>query len=496
MILSAPLKRTLTGSVTAALLASLGGCQQHKNGPVVVDIIGDHAMFDHPLRHDGHATAQTLLAATAQGLLAFNAQGEVIGGLAESWIVLDRGQSYIFRLKRATWANGEPVKAEPVARLLQQRFEANPTMLAGLTPQVRAMTDQVVEIRLDTAVPTFLQLLAQPQFAILSKDGGTGPYRPGKIARKDKQIQLTPARDPSDEGSNDSDEPKNKPASNRILGADQAAMAVIRYSAQKTDLVLGGRFEDLLIVQASRQTGSDLRADPVPGLFGLAITSSKPLLADHNVRVALSQVIDRKTLADALGLTGWTDNIAILPGQLDLDRLPTRPDWLGMTMARRLAAARTALGRWSANHGMPPSLTVALPPGAGARLLYYRLADDLGKLGLKLHLVPMGTKADLRLIDAVAPFDSALWYLSELDCPTGISCDPAASTALVAARTAETLQAQTGFLDTAEKLIVHHAGYIPLGHPIRWSLVSSRLTGFRPSPRGLHPLNRLMSVPN
>jgi peptide/nickel transport system substrate-binding protein len=51
-------------------------------------------------------------------------------------------------------------------------------------------------------------------------------------------------------------------------------------------------------------------------------------------------------------------------------------------------------------------------------------------------------------------------------------------------------------LSEAERLIVAHASYIPLGQPIRWSLVSRRLTGFQPSPRGIHPLNKLIGRPN
>ena len=39
------------------------------------------------------------------------------------------------------------------------------------------MTGEVIEIRMAAARPFMLQLLAQPQMGILSRDGGTGPYR-------------------------------------------------------------------------------------------------------------------------------------------------------------------------------------------------------------------------------------------------------------------------------------------------------------------------------
>jgi peptide/nickel transport system substrate-binding protein len=44
--------------------------------------------------------------------------------------------------------------------------------------------------------------------------------------------------------------------------------------------------------------------------------------------------------------------------------------------------------------------------------------------------------------------------------------------------------------------MVAHNGYIPLGAPVRWSLVAKRLTGFEPSPRARHPLNHLFRTTN
>jgi peptide/nickel transport system substrate-binding protein len=44
--------------------------------------------------------------------------------------------------------------------------------------------------------------------------------------------------------------------------------------------------------------------------------------------------------------------------------------------------------------------------------------------------------------------------------------------------------------------MVAHNGYIALGAPVRWSLVSKRLTGFLPSARARHPLNHLFRSTN
>lgn len=479
---SCPLARL---ALAAALLATASCTGDRDQSPVKVDLIGRSSEILNPLRASDTPAGKAMLGATAQGLLAFDARGEVMDALAESWIVEDGGQSYIFRLKRAAWADGEPVKAEAVARLLRERFRANPTWLAGLKPRVRAMTDRVIEIRLDAALPAFLQLLAQPQFAILSGDSGTGPYR---ARRKDAQFDLAPVA-----GTADNEPP---PVDHRIVQASSGARALVRFRERRTDLVLGGRFQHLLLVPAAGFSTTDLRVDPVSGLFGLALTGRSAFLADGNVRDALSRVIDRAALAATLGLPTWATFDHPLPASLELDRAPTVPVWADSPRETRVGIARQAVERWRSSHGEPPLLRVALPEGAGATVLFRRLTRDFAELGVRIDRVAMDDAADLVLIDEVAPFDSALWYLSRLDCAAKLLCDKRASDLLASARQADTAAEQTRLLGEAERLIADYGGYIALGQPIRWALASRRLTGFQPSPRGVHPLNKLTPVPN
>jgi peptide/nickel transport system substrate-binding protein len=479
--------------LAVGLLIALSAC--HGSGsdePVIVDLFGRPAELADPLRHDRQIAAKTALVATSQGLVAFDAKGEVTGALAESWIVSDGGQSYIFRLRRAKWADGSPVKADMVARLLQQRMRAGPDMMAGLKPEVRAMTDRVIEIRLDTALPAFIQLLAQPRLAIRSEKGGTGPYI-GKM--KLGRLYLEPMTQTQDAG-NDEETHEILPRERRTLRADRPALAMARFQDGQADLVLGGRFQDLPLIAATRLGSNDVRADPAPGLLGLAIVGSSPFLADKSVRMALSSAVNRSQLAATLNLQGWVTATTPLPAQLDLSRPPTSPDWANASMNERLVAARNAINGWKAGHGAPPTLRIALPAGSGATLLFYRLAADYGALGLRVDRVGPDEAADLRLVDEVAGFDSALWYLARLDCWSGMVCDANASSYLDQARAADNPVAQAAILSEAERLIVANAGYIALGVPIRWSLVSRRLAGFAPSPRAVHPLNSLLPVPN
>jgi len=469
------------------------GCDRSRHdGPVSVDVIGAPAQLAKPLRDSRSAAAKVMLGAVGQGLLGFDPGGEVVGALAESWIVEDGGQSYIFRLRRTHWTDGEPVKADLVARLLKERLRANAPSLAGLEPEVRAMTDRVIEIRLGMALPVFIQLFAQPQFAMLTGDIGSGPYL---AAQEGGDYVLTPVADRVDPADA---EPPQEPAAveRRHLRADRAALALVRFRNGATDLVLGGRFQHLPLLAIGDFEPRDVRVDPVSGLFGLAVTGSSDFLADANVREALSRVIDRAALAGMLNLSGWRAAVTPLPAALDLGRAPTRPVWADGDPDNRLAIARQSVDRWVAAHGDPPMLRIALPEGPGASLLFIRLGQDFARLGVRVDRVAMDENADLTLIDEVAPFDSALWYLARLDCPMRLSCDKPASALLETARTADTAEARSTALAEAERRITLHGGYIPLGQPVRWALVNRRLNGFVPSARGIHPLNRLVTLPN
>jgi peptide/nickel transport system substrate-binding protein len=140
MLLSSPRRigRHIGTALLATTMLALSACgPKAENGPVRVDIIGTREQIAQPLDNGGNTAGQVMLASASQGLVAFDARGDLIGALAERWIVEDDGESYIFRLRPIRWADGGAVKAEEVARLLRTRFAANPALLGGLRPEVR-----------------------------------------------------------------------------------------------------------------------------------------------------------------------------------------------------------------------------------------------------------------------------------------------------------------------------------------------------------------------
>lgn len=478
-----------------ALLLALSSCSKEDGGLIVVSVVGDRDDFKKPLQQLPDPAAKLLLESTAQGLVAFDARGDIVPGLAQRWIVEDDGRSYIFRLRRAFWADGSRVTATAVARLLMARI----TSLRQLDPDgpldavqaVVPMTGEVIEIRMAAARPYMLQMLAQPQMGVLSRDGGTGPYR---AQRQGGALMLTPVDRST--GDDDAEEEPVPPSRLRVLRAERAALGIVRFREGRSELMLGGRFADVPLLIPAGIDRDAVQIDPVQGLLGLAVVGTGAMLDDDNVRAAISMAIDRSILPTLFPLGGWTTTDRLVPSDLDLGRAPTAPVWASQSMDERRARASATITRWRADHDDIPALRIALPEGPGATLLFGMLRRDLGAIGLAVDRVAMTASADLRLIDEVAPYDSALWYLGRVGCARKVHCSAAADAALQAASLASTAEERVARIAEAEALMQGHNGYIALGAPVRWSLVSRRLGGFMPSQRARHPLNHLLASPN
>lgn len=479
-------------AIAAALLLLAGCGGRSEDGPVRVDVIGTREQLVEPLDNGSNAGGQTMLAATAQGLVAFDAGGELIGALAERWVVEEDGASYLFRLKRARWADGKPIKAAEIARLLSARFKAYPGIVAGLDPEVRGMTDEVLEIRLPGPSTSFLQLLAHPAMGLAHKDSGSGPFR---ATVRGGAFRLVPVAGDTPDADDDSGGQTKARHFPLYLRAVRPALGFARFARRQTDMLLGGRFQHLPYIAVATLPNGAVRVDPVNGLLGLMVEGKSDFLANRDVREMLSMAIDRDGIARTLNLAGWRTTSSLLPDRLELDRLPTQTTWAERDLGLRRSYAQSVVANWTKLHGPPPVLRIALPAGPGAHLLLRSLQRDYAAIGLTLLPAEPDAPADLRLIDEVAPFDSAVWYLARVGCGLNALCSKEAAARLDVARSALTEAERVQALGDAETLSLAEANYIPIGMPIRFALVRSHLTGYQPSPRARHPLNALLRKP-
>lgn len=476
-------------AILAAAASLTAACDGDRKGDIRVGVIGSEPRVISASNGASNPADQLLTASVAQGLVRFDARGQIVPGLAERWNVSDDGMSYIFRIAAAEWKDGSKVSAQQVARLLRQatgRRSSNPLRDSlGAVAEIVAMTDRVLEIRLNAPRPNLLQLLAQPELAIVRGSGGTGPFTVKDEPGTDGALQLV-REIPEPDGEEMQEEQVT-------LIAASAREAIQAFKEQKLDLVLGGTFVDLPLARAAQLPETALRFDPVAGLFGLAVANAEGPLESAEARRLLSQAINRDALVAALNIPDLLPRATIL--QAGLEGIPAvqPPEWMATPVAvRRVALAEEASRLFGADE--VPELRIALPHGPGADLLFRRLEQDWGVLGLKLVRVEPDAAADLRLVDAVAPSTSPSWFLRQFRCGSARVCVEEADELLEAARIAVIPAQRAALFNEAARLMEEAQPFIPLAAPVRWSLVSPNVQGFAGNRFARHTLTGLKDM--
>ncbi len=486
---SSPAVRTIM--MTLALAAA--GCERRRDvGPVIVSATGNATGAD-ALRRTSDDMAERLLAdASAQGLVRFDAAGQIVPGVAERWIVTDEGRTYIFRLREMTWADGRRMQANDVVSILKRQLQ--PRARNPLAPYLTAidsvveMTPQVIQIELSRPRPDLLKLFAQPEMAIVDRTRtiGSGPMRISD--RRGRVARLTPIPGP-DRAADEREEAQ--PEDDVLLVSERAAAGVARFVRRRSDLFTGGTVAEWPLLAAAGAEPASVRLDPAVGLFGLIVVNRAGFLSAAENRAAVALAIDRTALVQSIS-PDWQPAEDLLPATLDSATPPAQAPWRAVLGNERKAAARAQVAAWRAAGEPVPVVRIALPGASGGTLLWARLAADLYAAGIRPVRVGPEDEADLRLVDAVAPYDSARWYLDQACQP----CGEAASAAIEAARIAPTLAERARAIAAADSAIAEDVAFIPIARPLRWSLVAQRLRAWRPNERAWHPLNQLRRDPN
>jgi peptide/nickel transport system substrate-binding protein len=472
-------------------LLLLSACDWNRaEGPVAVSVIEGSTTIVDPNRTPPDPAQRVMLGAVAQGLVGFDEVGQIRPALAQRWIVTDDGLSAIFRIGRQTGPDGKPITAEAVARRLRgaiSRRGRNPLRDAiDSIDEIAVMTPEVIELRLKTARPPLLGFLAQPELAMVWNGAGSGPFQIRPREGNSATLLLKP--DPLEE-------PAPEAARTVRVRGERAALAIARFQDGKADLVLGGTYRDWPIVQTAGIARRAIRFDPAEGLFGLSVVRAQGFLANPENRRALAMAIDRNALIGAFAVERWTPAIQVLPARYRSGAEPVVPGWEGLSYEDRQASARARVAAWEAFDEGVARVRLWLPDGPGSTLLFAQLASDWRRIGVTAERSDFAT-ADLRLVDAVAPAGSAIWYLSTLACPAPPgACSIEARDALDLAREATTLAERGQHLAAADQALADSGLYIPIARPLRWSLVAPRLTLFRENARAVHPLDRLRRLP-
>lgn len=468
------------------------------DGAVAVAVIGTPAgMFEDGVRLA--PAAQLMRAATHEGLVALDASGQVVPAIAERWIVTDDGLSYIFRLRDSTWPDGEEIEADDVRDQLRRRIAQLEGTSLGLDlaniRAIRAMTGRVIEVQLGAPMPDFLRLLAQSELGFTRGGSGAGPMAmsrgdaDGESEGGDGASARLSALPPETRGlpARQDWEEVARPIAVRALPADKAVAA---FAAGEVDLVLGGSIVDFpeATAAAGPLSRGTIQVDPALGLLGLTVRREAGLLADPSRREALSMAIDRPALIQAFRLGGWRENSWIVPPEAFTAPAYGRDRWNGMSIAERRQIAAGRVAAW-AGPGREAVVRVALPRGKGSDLLLRQLAEAWATIGVTTRRAAPGEGADLELRDVLARYVSPVWYLNQFNCRIGAGlCTPAADALVRQAQATRDPAQREVLLAEAHAVLVESEVYIPLGVPVRWSLVRGTLGNFQPNAFAFHPL--------
>lgn len=447
---------------------------------VVSDDVQDFNVGQLPLPN----SSAELRNATAQGLVKFDRTGNVVPALASRWIVTDDGLSYIFRLDKTWWKNGEAVTAETVAatlrRIIPNLRRSNFADEMESIEEIIARTGRIIEIRLSAPRPNLLELLAQPEMGLIHTGFGSGPMQ----ANKELEHMRLRHIDYDPEGKITTGEAWV------VLNNMKAPYALARFIEGEADLITGGQFQDLPYATAADIDENLLNFDPVPGLFGLLFVEDSDYLADDEVREALTMAVDRPRLLIDFR-TEWREVLTLVPETLQNRATVERPAWNSLRIDQRIDRARQIISRWKAANGDLRDLRISISQGPGGDILFARLKSDMANIGVNAVKVGLSDDADLRMVDRIADLSSPLWYLSQLSCKKTVICDEDADELVNSARVNLNLTERSQLLAAAERRIQQKRNFIPIANPISWTVARPGLLGFSTNPRGLHPLQYL-----
>ena len=476
----------------SALLAT--GCAGGDDDTVPIAIVGSPGA---PFENGGRLSmaGKLVRGATFEGLTGFDEEGRVVPALADRWIITDDGLSYIFRLRDGTWTDGSPLTAVSARTALRKALaDIKGTPLANdlsAISEIRAMAGRVVELRLSYRHPDLLQLLAQPELGLSNQGVGAGPM---SLARDGNLAMLTPI--PPGSRGLPKEEGWKERARTLLIAASPMEQAVEDLRAGKTSLVMGGSGADYPLAGRVGIAHGVVRIDPVSGLFGFAVVRATGFLSESANREAIAMAINRDALGRALDIRGWTPSTRIVSIGMEGDLGTIGERWSQLDLDERRAIATARVTRWRDSGNPVPVLRIAMPKGPGADAIFVQLQDDLQFIGIDARRVAESADAELRMVDAVARYPRASWFVGQFACSLDRGlCSAEADRLAAEARRAPDGASRAALLAEAEAELTAANVFIPLGPPVRWSAMRRDVTGFSVNRWGVHPLMPLAMLP-
>ncbi len=345
-------KKMMAALLSAAMVATLFGAvsvSADQGGDIYVMLASNVMSLDTNLATDGDSFE--VIADCIDGLTQMDADGAAVPAIAESWDVSEDGLTYTFHLREdANWSNGEPVTANDFVYAWRLAMTANveynymysssvgavknaDAIMSGEadveTLGVTAIDDKTLQVELEVPVSFFPSLMYFPAFYPINQafyescgDGvyGTSPstylsngafilddYIPGAAS-------LTVVKNPD---YYDADKVSLDSITYQVVGSSDQALTGFKSGNLDIAIVSG---DQVAAVQADESLSSNLKVTGAGYMWYLSFSqttnnSSDGSLANVNLRLAITNAIDRESLVDNYVMDGSIATYTAVPPQ-------------------------------------------------------------------------------------------------------------------------------------------------------------------------------------
>lgn len=348
-----------------------------------------------------------------EGLVTYDAKAAVVPGVAESWTISDDGLTYTFKLRaNAKWSNGDQVKASDFVFAFQRLQDPKtaapypkmhyPIVNAEAINKgekqmselgAKAVDDTTLELKLHTATPYFLEMLAHqtglPLHQASVTQHGDAFVQPGNLVSNGAYMleSFTP---------NDKIAMRKNP---NYWDAASVKVDVVNHIPFEDRSACLRRFEAGEVLTCSdippeqmdymkANLGDQLRIEPYLGTYYLPVKVKKEKLADPRVRQAISMVIDREFLANEIWRGTMLPGYSLVPPGINNYGEPVYLDYKDTDILDREDAAKKLLEEAGVKDG---TLSVELRhnTSSGHKNTMTAISDMLKNIGISSTIVEM-----------------------------------------------------------------------------------------------------------
>ncbi|MEM9341808.1 MAG: peptide ABC transporter substrate-binding protein [Pseudomonadota bacterium] len=470
-----------------------------------------------------------------EGLVIYNSSAEVIPGVATDWSVSDDGLVYTFNLRDdAKWSNGDPVTAgdfvyswrrimapETGAKYanilypIKNAEAVNKGEAEGVSMGVEAVDDTTLQITLEQPTPFFIELLTHqtglPVHPPSVEEHGADFVQPGNLVSNGAYTLV-------ENSLND----KIVLAKNEMFhSADTVMIPEVHYLPfeDRATCVRGWEAGEVHscsdlpaedIARLKAEHGDAAKVAPYLGTYYYALNHTDPILADPEVRQALSMVIDREFLADEIFQgTMVAATSFVPPGIGNYATGSPEVEYFGMSMLDREDKAAEILAGKGITPDSPVTIEIMYNTSENHKNAATAIADMWSNFGVKVeynvrdasaHYAHLRDKGDFDVAragwigDYSDPQNFLFMVESDNDGFNYANYNNAEYDALMDKAAAITdLEARSDVLRQAEDMFMRDLPFIPLLYYSSRSLVSPQLKGWESNIQNVHP-TRFLSL--